>query len=373
MLTKALLAAGAGITAILGVWAVQEVSEEDAPQGASTAMADRGPYETDYAATPRNRPDQTGGGADAVSGSDEAAASDSSTPRELRRAHGALADAAPPGEDSWLPVSVDGEDSPHPVWHVTVLPGDTIELSADDSFALSLDGEIVTDEAGAHSWTAPREPGVHTLRAFTADGDQQYLSAFVLTPYDGETVLEGYRIGSYPETAPEGFIRLTEADMDTPVSPSFEIGQFICKQQIGHWPKFIVTSGPMLKRLELLLENLREDGRTDADTFFIMSGFRTPFYNTAIGSARLSRHMYGDASDIYPDVDGNGVMDDINNDGRVTRADAEWLYDYAAELFAASDEVEPGGIGDYGATAVHGPFVHIDGRGRAARWGRYGS
>jgi len=27
-------------------------------------------------------------------------------------------------------------------------------------------------------------------------------------------------------------------------------------------------------------------------------------------------------------------------------------------------------LGSYKANAVHGPFVHVDGRGRAARWGR---
>jgi len=124
-------------------------------------------------------------------------------------------------------------------------------------------------------------------------------------------------------------------------------------------------------RLETLRENLVADGITDAKTFFVMSGFRTPFYNTAIGSAKYSRHMYGDASDIYIDVsprDGN--MDDLNKDGKITKADANFLYDYAAKLFSKSDKVKPGGLGSYKANAVHGPFVHVDGRGRAARWGR---
>ncbi|XBQ15272.1 MAG: D-Ala-D-Ala carboxypeptidase family metallohydrolase [Oceanicaulis sp.] len=292
----------------------------------------------------------------------------------IEAVHDRLLTAEAPTEAEWLEVTIDGEPAAHPVWHHEVMPGAAFELSAGTEFAVSIDGTIVSEAAGSHALTAPDTPGVHMLRAFTAEGDVQQLTLFVLTPWDGDTVLEGYRIGTYPEKPPKGFIRLTQADMDAPVSPSFVIGQFICKQQPGHWPKFILTSEPMLKRLELLLENLREDGRTEAETFFIMSGFRTPFYNTAIGSSRLSRHMYGDASDIYPDVEGNDdVMDDLNNDGRITRADAEWLYDYAAELYANSDEVVPGGIGAYGANAVHGPFVHIDGRGRAARWGRGGS
>jgi hypothetical protein len=51
----------------------------------------------------------------------------------------------------------------------------------------------------------------------------------------------------------------------------------------------------------------------------VMSGFRTPRYNKSGGNtggrANLSRHMYGDASDIFVDNDGNGTMDDLNRDG----------------------------------------------------------
>ncbi|MFW5660254.1 MAG: D-Ala-D-Ala carboxypeptidase family metallohydrolase [Oceanicaulis sp.] len=340
-----------------------------------TALATEGPYTlaaaertegvTGYSPAARSER----GGAAGAAGKEVSAA------RDVSSAHTEILDAGDPVEADWLPVSIDGTEAPYPVWHHTILPGDTIELSADQPFALSLNGEIIAEEAGSHSWTAPREPGNHTIRAFTTEGEVQRITVFVMTPREeGQTVIEGYRIGTYPENPPPGFIRLTQDDMDLPVSPNFVIGQFICKQQPGHWPKFILTSGPMLERLELLLASLREDGRTDAETFFVMSGFRTPFYNSAIGSSRLSRHMYGDAADIYPDVEGNdSVMDDLNNDGRITREDAEWLYDYAEELYANSDEVIPGGIGAYGASAVHGPFVHIDGRGRAARWGRHGS
>jgi len=60
----------------------------------------------------------------------------------------------------------------------------------------------------------------------------------------------------------------------------------------------------------------------------------------------------------------------IRLDGPEDKADANFLYDYAAKLFSKSDKVKPGGLGSYKANAVHGPFVHVDGRGRAARWGR---
>ena len=46
----------------------------------------------------------------------------------------------------------------------------------------------------------------------------------------------------------------------------------------------------------------------DASTFRILSGYRTPFYNRSIGNeTHYSRHVYGDAADIYVDEDGDGT------------------------------------------------------------------
>lgn len=273
-----------------------------------------------------------------------------------------------------ISLELGGEAVPFETWHHLLMPGETLEISANGPVELRVDGDREGDAATTHSWTAPSTPGVHDFRIEGDDGVEHRISVFVLQPLNGQEVLEGYRIGEYPQNAPRGLIRLTQGDMDTPVSPSFTIGQFICKQQPGHWPKYLLVSGSLLLRLEAVLSELRSDDLTEADTFFVMSGYRTPFYNTAIRSARLSRHMYGDAADIYPDVEGNdSVMDDLNGDGRITRADAEFLYDYAEDLFASRADIPDGGIGAYDANAVHGPFVHIDGRGHRARWGRTGS
>ena len=101
-----------------------------------------------------------------------------------------------------------------------------------------------------------------------------------------------------------------------------------------------------------------------------MSGFRTPFYNAAIGNTTTSsRHLFGDAADIYIDHDQDGVMDDLDGDGRITRDDAVALASLASEIAEADPSNWPnGGIGIYNANAVHGPFVHIDARGYRARW-----
>ena len=68
-----------------------------------------------------------------------------------------------------------------------------------------------------------------------------------------------------------------------------------------------------------------------------MSGFRTPQYNRGggdpTGRASLSRHMYGDAADIYIDDTGSGEMSDLNHDGRVDIGDAR-------VILASVDRVE---------------------------------
>ena len=125
-----------------------------------------------------------------------------------------------------------------------------------------------------------------------------------------------------------------------------------------------------MDKLELVLTELEAQGY-DVAGVKVMSGFRTPRYNVSggntAGRAALSRHMYRDAADIFLDGDVNGVMDDLNRDGRVNIRDAQ-------VMLAAVDRVERehpeliGGAGVYVASAGHGPFIHIDTRGFRARW-----
>jgi uncharacterized protein YcbK (DUF882 family) len=103
----------------------------------------------------------------------------------------------------------------------------------------------------------------------------------------------------------------------------------------------------------------------------VMSGFRTPNYNLTGGNtqgrANLSRHMYGDAADVFVDNDGNGLMDDLNGDGRVDVRDAE-VIGQAVERVEQKNPSLVGGVGVYVASSGHGPFTHIDVRGYRARW-----
>jgi uncharacterized protein YcbK (DUF882 family) len=58
---------------------------------------------------------------------------------------------------------------------------------------------------------------------------------------------------------------------------------------------------------------------------------------------------------------------DVNRDGCVDIRDAE-VVAQAAERVEARHPNLVGGVGVYPATGAHGPFTHVDTRGRRARW-----
>lgn len=189
-----------------------------------------------------------------------------------------------------------------------------------------------------------------------------------------------YYIGSWPAARqvrpgvvyrpPSGFIEVTPENENTQLSEHIKVRDFLPHDQPNVWPKYIVVDMKIIDKDELVLTDLEQHG-IDVRGVRVMSGFRTPQYNAGGGDPRgraaLSRHMYGDANDIFIDNDGNGQMDDLNHDGRVNIADAQ-------VILAAVNRVERahpsliGGCGVYSGTSAHGPFTHIDTRGYPARW-----
>jgi uncharacterized protein YcbK (DUF882 family) len=176
-----------------------------------------------------------------------------------------------------------------------------------------------------------------------------------------------------PATAyanPSGFIQVTADNADTHVSEHFKLRDFLTHDQPNVWPKYLVLQMKLVDKLELILEDLSAHG-VDVSGVKVMSGFRTPQYNATGGNpqgrAALSRHMYGDASDIYIDSNHDGVMDDLDHDGRITMNDAKVIEAAVDRVEAAHPELI-GGAGIYPAGPGHGPFIHIDTRGYHARW-----
>ena len=253
-----------------------------------------------------------------------------------------------------------------------------VEPAADASFDLEINGGSIVDcDSGSWRWQAPEEPGIYCVRIVEKTRDEAMcLHAVVLHDWDGVSpAINGYKIGTYQDkplndnpryNKPRGFIEVTEENEDTWVSPHFQLKQFVCKQQ-GNYPKYMLLEPRLLLKLEILIEKL-EQGGIDTESLYILSGFRTPWYNKAIGnSTSYSRHLYGDAADLFVDVNRDGNMDDLDFDGRVDGDDARVIHKTIREITAEKEHLE-GGLGFYDSVNYRNPFVHVDTRGTPARW-----
>jgi hypothetical protein len=240
--------------------------------------------------------------------------------------------------------------------------------------------ELVSDD-----FTAPRAPGIYTLavamnRATRPVAD---LRVITLVPFSEKKRdhIGLYYLGRWPFESrgtpprpsyanPSGFVEVTLENKDTPVSAHFRLADFLTKDQSGVWPKYLLLDSRLLDKLELIIEELEAEGHP-VEHVQIMSGFRTPIYNhsggNTAGRASLSRHMFGDAADIFVDNDRDGRMDDLDGDGKVDPADSEVIA-RAAEKVEAANPALTGGAGIYPACCGHGPFTHVDVRGYRARW-----
>ena len=269
---------------------------------------------------------------------------------------------------------------------IYVLPGERVDIeiteaSSNGSYGfLASAGNTMRKGNNKWQWQVPGEKGDYTLIITDPSSiDSMILNVFVMVPYDridGE-YLNGYRIGTYPDKPlrnleiyerPEGFVEVTEDNQNTYIAPHFQLRQFLCKQN-GDFPKYLVLRERLLLKLEIVLEKANNAGY-ECETFHVMSGYRTPYYNEMLKDVRYSRHIYGGAADIFIDIDPeDGMMDDLNEDGKINLADADVLYDIIDDMYGKPwYELYVGGLGKYGCTECHGPFVHIDARGFRARW-----
>lgn len=223
-------------------------------------------------------------------------------------------------------------------------------------------------------------PGVHPLALVAPDGD----SLVVVTMQSFEDAkrgsVGGYSVGHWPTRGPAArdpryapppaYISVSPENAFTPVSKRFLLRDFLTHDQQAEWPKVLVLGVSLLDKLEHIGDELERRGHSGI--LHVMSGFRTPQYNAQGvgplgGRAGDSRHMYGDAADVFVDGDGDGRMDDLDGDGRVTIRDAQVLLAVAEAIEARHPELA-GGLSAYPAGTAHGPFVHVDTRGERARW-----
>ena len=269
---------------------------------------------------------------------------------------------------------------------VFVMPGErlsfTVKARGKSTYtAQAADGELTLRASRSWTWRAPSQSGLYRLHIRRDKSKEaMQLNAFVMIPasHMEQGYLNGYRIGAYPDRPlrgqaiyqqPQGFIEVTNTTKNTFLTPHFQLKQFLCKQE-GDFPKYVVLREELLLKLELILETLNANGY-HCPTLNIMSGYRTPHYNRSLGNVQYSRHVWGDAADIFIDEHPrDGDMDDLNQDGVIDPQDAAVLY-----KLIESVEQKPawrrlrGGLAIYRSNAFHGPFVHVDTRGQTVRWG----
>ena len=267
-----------------------------------------------------------------------------------------------------------------------VLPGDRVE------YPLEVEGD---PSKLAYSWVrtgadslaseprplngaelvAPAAPGMYHL-ALLRDGNRRVVNEMtvaVLVPFAEKlgATLNGYKIGTYlaerfggDHKAPEGFIEVGPNDVDLPVTTHLRVSDFLTHDGQSSWPRYVALEPKLLDKLELVISQVRRmQGRGSADAgsvaLDVHSGFRTPSHNRGVKrSARDSRHQYGDAADVAIDA---------NFDGRYTAADSR-LVALAVEMVEQDHPELRGGMGVYTSRRYTTPYVHIDARGKRARW-----
>jgi hypothetical protein len=132
-------------------------------------------------------------------------------------------------------------------------------------------------------------------------------------------------------------IPMARATEDRQLSPHFRLAEFHCRDGTA------VPQEALPALLRLCAETL-EPLRERFGVCTVVSGYRHAAYNSRVGGARFSQHIY----DLHPSSVAADLVFDAGQPG-------EW-----AE--AAEPLCELGGLGRYPS------FIHVDNRGTRARW-----
>ena len=221
---------------------------------------------------------------------------------------------------------------------------------------------------------APSTPGFYKLSLLQGGETRAMpeITLAVMVPFHDKTggSIDGYRIGWYKgegsdapdEAPPAGFVRISAGDADMQLTTHLRVGDFLVHDEQQEWPRYAAVNERLLDKLELVLAEVTKwQGQTGRPlvSLDVHSGFRSPEHNRTVRrAARDSRHQYGDAADVAIDADG---------DGRYTARDAK-LVELAVDQVEMRYPELAGGVGVYTSRAYHTPYVHIDARGKRARW-----
>lgn len=266
-------------------------------------------------------------------------------------------------------------------------PGETLELPATEEAVPEgvPEGEVLVQTPGGPASPTEARPGIWNVLLSMGNATREVPNLSVITQVPMSQKRSGrignFMIGSWPaETGrahpnpiyatPKGMIEVTRENQNTYLSKHIQLKDFITKGQENVWPKYVVVNPRVIDKIELVIQELELMGHP-VTNIFAVSGFRTPWYNArggnTAGRGQLSRHMYGDAMDIAVDNDRNGVMDDLNGDGRIDLKDAR-IIGQAVDRVERKYPNLVGGMHYYPPTGGHRGMVHIDTRGYRSRW-----
>jgi uncharacterized protein YcbK (DUF882 family) len=220
----------------------------------------------------------------------------------------------------------------------------------------------------------PSKAGFYRLALVRGDNTRivEGLTVAVLVPFkekDG-AMLNGYKIGTYlaekvagNQEPPEGFLEIRPGDLNLQVSKHLKVGDFVNHDGQDTWPQYTAVNPRLLDKIELVITELaRWHGGTPDDVSLsldVRSGFRAPAHNRQVRrAARDSQHQYGDAADVA--IDANG-------DGRYSAVDSR-MVGLAVEIVELKHPDLVGGLGIYTSGHTRTTYVHIDARGKRARW-----
>lgn len=118
--------------------------------------------------------------------------------------------------------------------------------------------------------------------------------------------------------------------------------------------RYLYINEELIKALFKMAEKLEEKSY-DTHQISVNSAYRSRFHNNRVGGAPQSMHVQGRAADLR--------IGDINRDGEKNKADKDIVY----KLLDTEIIRNNGGLGYYPGTMI----IHMDVRGRRARWDRY--
>jgi hypothetical protein len=168
-------------------------------------------------------------------------------------------------------------------------PGDDSGIQVGEE---ELDSEFPdTGEAGGNEEVEPETTGGQVCYPGPEwDWDVCFGLVGWSSDWDGYGYPEPYQ-GSPQYAAPLRFIDLSAEEPSAALSPNFVLSEFM-QERKGRFSLFQVHA----------LETLQELREATGGPLNINSGYRNVAYNEGVGGVTHSRHMYGDAADMYSSV-----------------------------------------------------------------------